>query len=307
MLRRIPTPKIGLEKFPVHRPSLFRTILWTENPRKIKGEERCRLVVNPLLHFFGSAKTDPVRFKWGFGKGLLKDKFAFFEAHTKPIPRRRKLLAKRQFKKKGPLKNPFNWTGSVFPLLSFTQCVTKCSFLLKLSALRAGVAIRAACCRTEKPRIPQKCRGECWEECREKEECWGDCWEQCCFSVFFQRKWPPSTAHSGCPQHSPFSRHSSQHSPRHFWGIRGFSAAAFWGFSRGGFPENACIRGAISERNFSEICRRKSPQNTEKHKTKLCAEVPERPLPKDPFFSAAERNFLSPVAGGPDCKAGALN
>ena len=62
------------------------------------------------------------------------------------------------------------------------------------------------------------------------------------------------------------------------------SAAAFWGFSRGGFPENACIGGAVSERNFCEICRRKSPQNTEKHKTKLCAEVPERPLPKDPFF-----------------------
>ena len=62
------------------------------------------------------------------------------------------------------------------------------------------------------------------------------------------------------------------------------SAAAFGGFSRGGFPENACIGGAISERNFCEICRRKSPQNTEKHKTKLCAEVPERPLPKDPFF-----------------------
>ena len=56
-----------------------------------------------------------------------------------------------------------------------------------------------------------------------------------------------------------------------------------WGFSRGGFPENACIGGAISERNFCEICRRKSAQNTEKHKTKLCAEVPERPLPKDPF------------------------
>ena len=62
------------------------------------------------------------------------------------------------------------------------------------------------------------------------------------------------------------------------------SAAAFWGFSRGGFPENACIGGAISERNFCEICRRISPQNTEKHKTKFCAEVPERPLPKDPFF-----------------------
>ena len=62
------------------------------------------------------------------------------------------------------------------------------------------------------------------------------------------------------------------------------SAAAFWGFSRGGFPENACIGGAISERNVCEICRRKSPQNTEKHKTKLYAEVPERPLPKNPFF-----------------------
>ena len=43
------------------------------------------------------------------------------------------------------------------------------------------------------------------------------------------------------------------------------SAAAFWGFSRGGFPENACIGGAISERNFREICRRKAPQNTEKN------------------------------------------
>ena len=66
--------------------------------------------------------------------------------------------------------------------------------------------------------------------------------------------------------------------------IRHLSAATFWGFSRGGFPENACIGGAISERSFCEICRRKSPQNTEKHKTKLCAEVPEQPLPKDPFF-----------------------
>ena len=44
------------------------------------------------------------------------------------------------------------------------------------------------------------------------------------------------------------------------------------------------LDGAVSERNFCEICRRKSPQNTEKHKTKLCAEVPERPLPKDPLL-----------------------
>ena len=78
------------------------------------------------------------------------------------------------------------------------------------------------------------------------------------------------------------------------------SAAAFWGFSRGGFPENACIGGAISERNFCEICRRKSPQNTEKHKTKLCAEVPERPLPKDPFFQLLTHFLISSFGIGPD-------
>ena len=44
-----------------------------------------------------SAKTDPVRFKWGFGEGGLKGKFAFFEAYKNPIPKRRKLLAKRPF------------------------------------------------------------------------------------------------------------------------------------------------------------------------------------------------------------------
>ena len=31
----------------------------------------------------GSAKTDPVRFQWGFGEGRLKDKFAFFGAYKK--------------------------------------------------------------------------------------------------------------------------------------------------------------------------------------------------------------------------------
>ena len=44
----------------------------------------------PGTHFwsliFGSAKDDPVRFKWGFGEGLLKDKFAFFKACKNPIP-----------------------------------------------------------------------------------------------------------------------------------------------------------------------------------------------------------------------------
>ena len=45
----------------------------------------------------GSAETDPVQFKWGFGEGLLKDKFAFFEASKNPIPTRRNSLAKRPF------------------------------------------------------------------------------------------------------------------------------------------------------------------------------------------------------------------
>ena len=42
-------------------------------------------------------KTDPVQFKWSFGEGLLKDKFAFFEASKNPIPKRRNLLATRPF------------------------------------------------------------------------------------------------------------------------------------------------------------------------------------------------------------------
>ena len=53
--------------------------------------------LSPEDAFIGSAKTNPVRFNWGFGEGLLKDKFAFFEAYKSPIPKRKKLLAKRPF------------------------------------------------------------------------------------------------------------------------------------------------------------------------------------------------------------------
>ena len=69
---------------------------------------------------FGSAKTDPVRFKWGFGEGLLKDRFAFFESYKHPIPKRRKRLAKRPFlyAKEALFKKPLNWTGSVFSPVS---------------------------------------------------------------------------------------------------------------------------------------------------------------------------------------------
>ena len=53
--------------------------------------------VQAIMPVFGSAKTDPVRFKWGFREGLLNDKFAFFEGYKSPTPKRRKLLAKRSF------------------------------------------------------------------------------------------------------------------------------------------------------------------------------------------------------------------
>ena len=42
-------------------------------------------------------QTDPVWFKWGFGEGLLKDKFALSETYNSPVPQRRQLLAKHPF------------------------------------------------------------------------------------------------------------------------------------------------------------------------------------------------------------------
>ena len=55
------------------------------------------IVCTEIKQKLGSANTDPVRFKWGFGEGLLRDRFAFFEAYKSPTPKRRKLLAKRPF------------------------------------------------------------------------------------------------------------------------------------------------------------------------------------------------------------------
>ena len=48
--------------------------------------------------------------KWGFGEGLLKAKFAFFEARKSPIPKKRKLYLQNAnlYNQKGALfKNPF--------------------------------------------------------------------------------------------------------------------------------------------------------------------------------------------------------
>ena len=75
------------------------------------------------FRFFGSAKTDSVRFKWGFGEGRLKDKCAFFELikilYLKASGENC-LQNAHFYKQKGPcLKTPSNWTRSVFPLLTF--------------------------------------------------------------------------------------------------------------------------------------------------------------------------------------------
>ena len=63
----------------------------------------------PLI--FGSAETDPVRFKRGFEEGRLKDKFALFEAIFSckcPIPEEKKAACKIPvfISKKGPVLKP---------------------------------------------------------------------------------------------------------------------------------------------------------------------------------------------------------
>ena len=65
----------------------------------------CPLVVALL----GSAKTEPVQFKWGFEEGLLKDKFVFFRLIKVLHLRGEDCLQNAHFyKQKGALfKNPF--------------------------------------------------------------------------------------------------------------------------------------------------------------------------------------------------------
>ena len=65
----------------------------------------------------GSAKTDPVRFKWGFGEGRLKDKVAFFEACKILCLRGENCLQNPIFiSKKGPLKKTLKLDQVSFPL-----------------------------------------------------------------------------------------------------------------------------------------------------------------------------------------------
>ena len=78
--------------FTVCAPSKIHATSWT---RQRRWAANARLLRNVAI--LGSAKTDPVRFKWGFAEGLLKVQIAFFEAYKRPIPKRRSLLAKRPF------------------------------------------------------------------------------------------------------------------------------------------------------------------------------------------------------------------
>ena len=84
------------------------------------------------LQCVGCAKTDPVRFKWGFGEGPLKDKFAFFEAYKNPIPMRRKTACKTPIfiSKTGPVFALLNVnvpfllpSPQIYPEVSFTNTI----------------------------------------------------------------------------------------------------------------------------------------------------------------------------------------
>ena len=55
-----------------------------------------------FCQIFGSAKTDQVRFKWGFGEALLKDNFASYTYEEKTACKTPIFKAKRV-----PFKKPF--------------------------------------------------------------------------------------------------------------------------------------------------------------------------------------------------------
>ena len=86
-----------------------------------------------MRRFFGGSVSEQVlgvqeltrsRCKWGFGEGLLKDKFAFFETYKNPTPKRRKLLAKRPFLKldRVSFSTPESWEEKTWLLNQEFSC-----------------------------------------------------------------------------------------------------------------------------------------------------------------------------------------
>ena len=74
----------------------------------------------PLLFVLGVQKTDPVRFKWGFGEGLWKTNLPFTRLPKILYLRGEICMHNAHFffeAKRALFRTPFNWTGSVFPLL----------------------------------------------------------------------------------------------------------------------------------------------------------------------------------------------
>ena len=78
------------------------------------------------------------------------------------------------------------------------------------------------------------------------------------------------------------SRSKPESAPQHQIQL---SAAAFWGFSRGGFPENACIGGQFLKEISVRFAGEK-PLRTQKNTKQSSAQrFLNDPFPKTPFFS----------------------
>ena len=63
-----------------------------------------------------------------------------------------------------------------------------------------------------------------------------------------------------------------------------FQQLRFGIFREGVFQKMPALEGQFLKEISVRFARENHLRTQKKHKTKLCAEVPERPLPKDPFF-----------------------
>ena len=63
-----------------------------------------------------------------------------------------------------------------------------------------------------------------------------------------------------------------------------FSSCVLGFFARGVFQKMPALEGQFPKEISVRFAGENHLRTQKKHKTKLCAEVPERPLPKDPFF-----------------------
>ena len=120
--------------------------------------------------------------------------------------------------------------------------------------------IQATCYRTENAQIPKSAGESAGKSAGEKGTA-GTTAGSSAVSLLFQRDRPPSTAagffgkaekrhcFQQSSQQSPFPRHSSQHSPQHFWGFgRSQSCSRSLGFQTYHVPCNQEV-GMLSDRS----------------------------------------------------------